>query len=93
MVEKITVSLPLELLKLSGLDSERLREKNLLIWALELYSDGKITVSKAANLVNMKIDEFLDEFKKRHLIHEGGPLSVENAQKEYENIRKVIKKK
>ena len=93
MVEKITIRLPLELLKLSGLSSERLIEKNLLIWALELYSDGMITVSKAANLVNMKIDEFLNEFKKRHLLHVGGPSSLEDVQEEYKIIQNLIEKK
>lgn len=71
---------------------EDLMEKNLLIWALELYSAGKITLSKAAHLVNMKIDEFLEEFKKRHLLHEGGPSSVNNAQDEFEIIQKTIEK-
>lgn len=87
MVEKITIKLPGELMELSGLSFEGLMEKNLLIWALELYSAGKITVSKAAHLVNMKIDDFLNEFKKRHLFHAGGPSSVNEAQDEYKIIQ------
>ena len=49
---------------------------------LEIYSEGKITLSKAANLLNMKIDEFLSEFHKRHLKHVGGPGTIEEAQED-----------
>ena len=84
MVEKITIKLSADLLELTGLSSENLEEKSLLIWILEIYAEGKITLSKAANLLNMKVDEFLSEFHKRHLRHIGGPESVKEAQKEFE---------
>lgn len=82
MAEKITIKLPAELLELTGLTSKNLEEKSLLIWILDLYANGKISLSKAANLLNMKIDLFLAEFYKHHLKHVGGPESVEEAQKE-----------
>ena len=58
MVEKITIKLPVELLELTGLSSKNLEEKSLLIWILDLYAEGKVSLSKAANLMNMKVDEF-----------------------------------
>ena len=82
MVEKITIKLPADLLELTGLSSENLEEKSLLIWVLEIYSEGKITLSKAANLLNMMIDDFLLEFHKRHLKHVGGPESIQEAQED-----------
>ncbi len=89
MVEKITIKLPADLLELTGLSSKNLEEKSLLIWILDIYAEGKITLSKAANLLNMKVDKFLSEFHKRHLKHIGGPESVEEAQKEYDLVQKL----
>jgi len=89
MVEKITIKLPADLLELTGLSTKNLEEKSLLIWVLDIYAEGKITLSKAANLLNMKVDRFLSEFYKRHLKHIGGPESVEEAQKEYDLVQKI----
>jgi predicted HTH domain antitoxin len=93
MVEKITIKLPADLLELTGLSSKNLEEKSLLIWVLEIYSEGKITLSKAANILNMKIDEFLSEFHKRHLKHVGGPESINEAQEEFDIVYKLTKDK
>lgn len=93
MVEKITIRLPAELLELTGLSSKNLEEKSLLIWILDLYANGKISLSKAANLSDMTVDDFLAEFYKRHLKHEGGPYSVEEAQKEFELAQKLTNEK
>lgn len=86
MSDKINIKLPVDLIELTGLSSEQLEEKSLLIWVLELYSEGKITISKAANLVQMKVDEFLTEVQKRHLKHVGGPDSVQEAQRDFDII-------
>lgn len=93
MVEKITIKLPAELLDLTGLDSKNLEEKSLLIWILDIYAEGKISLSKAANLLDMKVDDFLTEFYKRHLKHIGGPEFAEEAQKEYDLIQKLTNDK
>jgi len=93
MVEKIIIKLPVDLLELTGLSSENLEEKSLLIWVLEIYSEGKITLSKAANLLNLKIDEFLSEFHKRHLRHVGGAESMKEAQEEFDVAQKLINNK
>ncbi|MHA1292525.1 MAG: hypothetical protein ACTSQJ_07655 [Promethearchaeota archaeon] len=58
---------------------------------MELYSEGKITLSKAAELVHMKVDEFHSEYKKRHLIHIGGPKTIKEAQKDYDTIQGLTK--
>ncbi|TES94434.1 MAG: hypothetical protein E3J90_12460 [Promethearchaeota archaeon] len=89
MVEKITIKLPVDLLELTGLNSKNLEEKSLLIWILDIYAEGKITLSKAANLLNIKVDKFLSEFHRRHLKHIGGPESAEEAQKEYDLVQKL----
>ncbi len=89
MVEKVTIKLPADLLKLTGLSSKNLEEKSLLIWILEIYAEGKITLSKAANLLNMKVDEFLSEFHKRHLRHIGGPESLNEAQNEFDIVQNL----
>jgi len=93
MVEKITIKLPAELLELTGLNFKNLEEQSLLIWILDIYAEGKITLSKAANLLDMKVDDFLTEFYKRHLKHIGGPESIEEAQKEYDLVQKLTNDK
>lgn len=91
MSEKINIKLPIDLLELTGLSFERLEERSLLIWVLELYSEGKITLSKAANLVQMKVDKFQLEFQKRHLKHVGGPNTVQEVQKDFDTIQNLTK--
>ena len=91
MTEKIIINLPVDLLELTGLSNEILEEKSLLIWSLELYTEGRITLSKAANLVQMKVDKFLSEFQKRHLKHIGGPESVQEVQKDFKVIQDLTK--
>ncbi len=39
MTEKINIELPFDLIELTGLSFERLEEKILLIWVLELSSE------------------------------------------------------
>ncbi|MFX1255607.1 MAG: UPF0175 family protein [Promethearchaeota archaeon] len=90
MAEKIIIKLPADLITLSGLSSEDIEEKSLLIWVLELYSEGKITLSKAANFVHMKNDEFLVEFYKRRLKRIGGPETVQGAQEDLKVARELI---
>jgi len=93
MVEKIKIELPVDLLELTGLNSKNLEEKSLLIWILEIYAEGKISLSKAANLLNIKVDEFLSEFHRRHLKHIGGPESVKEAQEEFDIIQNLTSDK
>lgn len=91
MTEKINIKLPIDILELTGLSSERLEEKSLLIWVLELYSEGKITLSKAAHLSNMKVDQFLSAFHKRHLKHVGGPNTIQEIGQDFDNLQDLTK--
>ncbi len=93
MGEKLNINLPMDLIELTGLSTDIIQERSVLIWVLELYSEGKITLSKAAKLVNMNIDEFLSEFKRRHLRHVGGPNSLKEADSDYEVLQKLINEK
>ncbi|MBD3190656.1 MAG: hypothetical protein GF308_08425 [Candidatus Heimdallarchaeota archaeon] len=90
MAEKISIKLPSDLLELTGLNPDSLEKRSLLIWVLELYSEGKVSLSKAADLVNMKNDEFLTEFYKRHLKRIGGPKDKHEAEEDFEVIQKII---
>ncbi len=91
MTKKINIKLPIDLLELTGLSSERLEEKSLLIWVLELYSEGKITLFKAANLAHLKVDNFLSEFKRWHLKHIGCSENLQQAQNDQDVIHNLIK--
>ncbi len=93
MAEKINIRLPLDLLELAGLSSENFEKKSKLVWTLELYSQGKITVSKAASLVDMKVNQFLHEFRKRHLVHIGGPQSLEEAKEDFSVVIEQVQGK
>ena len=89
MSEDITVKLPPEVIKLAGLSPELIQAKSLLIWVLELYSEGKITLSKSAELLAIPTDQFLSEFYKRHLKRKGGPESLEDAEEDFEIAQKL----
>ncbi|MFQ5821988.1 MAG: UPF0175 family protein [Candidatus Heimdallarchaeota archaeon] len=89
MNDGITVRLPPEVIELAGLSPELLQAKSLLIWVLELYSEGKVTLSKAAELLDIPTDQFLDEFYKRHLKRKGGPESLKDAEEDFEIAQKL----
>ena len=93
MVEKITIKLPAGLLELTGLNFKNLEEQSLFLWILDLYAEGKISLSKAAILLDIKVDDFLTEFYKRHLKYVGDPESIEEAQKEYDLVQKLTNDK
>lgn len=89
MTEEITIKVSKELLKLSGLSKEELEEKNNLLIIFELYQQGKVSLSKGASLAGIKVDVFLEEFRKRRLLRQGGPTSAEEAEREYKGINKL----
>ncbi len=91
MAEKIIVKLPMDILELSGLNSVNLEEKSVLIWVIELYSEGKVSLSRAAKLVGMNNDEFIKEFQRRKLKRIGGPESIEEAEEELKNLSNALK--
>lgn len=67
MSSSITVEIPSDLKKLSGLTLQQLEELNKLLLAIELYLEGKISIGKAAELSGLKFDIFHDELQKRKI--------------------------
>ena len=41
-------------------------------------------MSKSAELSGLKVDKFLDKFRKRRLIRSGGPTSSKKAEEEFQ---------
>ena len=62
------------------MSQSELEQKSLEIWIMELYAEGKLSQSKSAHLLGIKVDEFLELFYKKHYKHQGGPLSREEAE-------------
>ncbi len=91
MSDDIQLRVPQELAELLGLAKNELEVQNQLLLIFELYQLGKITLSKAASLSNLKIDDFLKEFRKRRLLRHGGPESVEEAEKELQDALEYLK--
>jgi predicted HTH domain antitoxin len=90
MSNHITIELPKDFEKLSGLNREQIEEKSKLIWVLELYSTGSITLSKASQLSELYVDVFLKEFYSRHLKHISGPETREEANQESDYFTKAL---
>ena len=68
-----------------------LEKKSVLMWVFELYSQGKITISKAAGMVNMYVDEFEGKFNKTELKHVIGPETIEELEEDIAAIKDLLK--
>ena len=90
MSDNISIKLPKDLEELSGLNRDQIEKKSQLIWVLELYSSGSISLSKASQLSGLKVDDFLKEFYSRHLKHVGGPDNVDEANCELNELNKAL---
>lgn len=90
--DNLSIDIPRELVKLSGLSINEIASYNIEIWVNELYSAGKISLSKASELLNLKVDEFLERFRKKRLIRIGGPQSIDEAITDEKNIMEVLEK-
>lgn len=88
--DNLSIDIPSELVKLSGLSINEIASYNIEIWVNELYSAGKISLSKASELLNLKVDEFLERFRKKRLIRIGGPQSIDEAITDEKNIMEVL---
>ena len=91
MTEEISIKVSRHLLELSGLSKEDLEHQNHLLILFELYQQGKISLSKSAELAGLKVDKFLDEFRKRRLIRSGGPTSSKEAEEEFQSAKNLLK--
>ena len=90
MTEEISIKISRQLLELSGLSEEELEEQSKILIIFELYQQEKVSLSKAASLGGIKVDVFLEEFRKRRLLRQGGPTSAEEAEKEYNKLNKML---
>jgi predicted HTH domain antitoxin len=90
MSDNISIKLPKDLEELSGLNRDQIEKKSQLIWVLELYSSGSISLSKASQLSGLMVDDFLKEFYSRHLKHVGGPETVDEANRELNELNKAL---
>lgn len=88
--DNLSIDIPRELVKLTGLSINEIASYNIEIWVNELYSAGKISLSKASELLNLKVDEFLERFRKKRLIRIGGPQSIDEAITDEKNIMEVL---
>lgn len=88
--DNLSIDIPSELVKLSGLSINEIASYNIEIWVNELYSAGKISLSKASELLNLKVDEFFERFRKKRLIRIGGPQSIDEAITDEKNIMEVL---
>jgi len=91
MTEEISIKISRQLLELSGLSKEDLEHQNHLLILFELYQQGKISMSKSAELASMKVDKFLEEFRKRRLLRSGGPSSPKEAEEEFQATKNLLK--
>lgn len=91
MTEEISIKISRQLLELSGLSKEDLEHQNHFLILFELYQQGKVSVSKSAELAGMKVDKFLAEFRKRRLLRSGGPSSIKEAEEEFLAAMNLLK--
>ncbi|MCE7734536.1 MAG: hypothetical protein GPJ54_06645 [Candidatus Heimdallarchaeota archaeon] len=82
MSDTIKVSIPKEILDLTGIDADSIDKKNLEILILGLYAEGKLTLSKAADILQIKIDVFLARFRSLHYKRTGSPIDVAEAERD-----------
>lgn len=91
MTEEVTIKISRLLLELSGLSKEDLESQNNILLLFELYQQGKVSLSKAAQIAEMKVDKFLEEFRHRRLLRYGGPTSRSEAEQELQATKKLLK--
>lgn len=75
----VKINLPGELKNLTDLSASEIEKKSINLWVMELYARGKITQSKAAELLQVKVDDFLEMFYQRHYKRQAGPQSIREA--------------
>ncbi len=80
MTEDVQAQISVEIMELTGLTHEELESRTNLLLICELYHDGKVSLSKAARLANMKIDEYLEAFGSRHFKRKPGVENADNAE-------------
>ena len=90
MSDKLVVEIPKEIADIAGISQDEINDYNLEIWVFNLYSKGRISLSKASQLLGIKIDTFLKKFRKTHLRRAGGPNNIEEANADAEAISHAL---
>ena len=90
MAEEIAIKISKELVELANLTNDDLENQSQLLLIFELFQQEKISLSRAAELSNLKMDLFIIEFKKRRLIRPVGPKTAEEAELEYQSATKHL---
>jgi len=62
-------------------------------YGIEIYSPGRISLGKTAELCGLHYDEIIEEIKRRGLHFNFGPRSLEEAKLELESVRRHIRKR
>ena len=63
---KILVKIPPELIEIIGKQKDIEHESKMLM-ATELYKEGEISVGKAAEIVGLPFEDFVEELKRREM--------------------------
>lgn len=90
MSDSISIDISSDILEFTDLSKDEIVAKSRLFWCFELYSSGKITLSKASQLSGLKIDEFVKEFRSRRLKHIGGPQTIDEANEDLKTVKDII---
>ncbi len=87
----IEISLPDEFLEFFKGSREKLTLINRLILAIDLYLEEKVSLSKAAELSDLDLENFILELSKRNIRRKTGYMSVEDVKKEMAEFGKFLK--
>ncbi len=88
----IEIRLPAELAEELGLrDPRELEEHARLLLAIDLYMGGRISLGRAAELAGLSYDGFWEALRERGLRIRAGPRSLEEAEAEYEAVKRFLK--
>ena len=91
MSNEIKVKISKDIVSLSNLSKKELEIESNLLLVINLYLQGKISLSKASELSKLKVDEFLEELRKRKILRNIGPSSVDELEKDYQTALEYMK--
>lgn len=88
MSDTIKVEIPRELADLLGSDEGTIEKRNLESLILSFYAEGKLTLSKASNLLEIKVDELQEKFRNLHYKRKGFPSDINEAEQDFREALK-----
>lgn len=91
MSDKLLIEIPKELAEIAGISKEEINNYNMEIWVFNLYGKGSISLSRASQLLGLKIDLFVKKFRETHLKRLGGPIDIDDAIDDADAISRVLK--